>query len=73
MAPSSSKQKRMAEKAMKQSAKQKGAPAPSETEGTSTLVDSASGSGATTPNAFACKNVSSEELTMAKLAIATDR
>lgn len=68
MPPSASKQKRLAEKAAKQAAK---ANATGTTDASSTLVESAPVSSTGTP--FDSKNPSSEDLSMAKLALATDR
>lgn len=69
MAPSASKQKRLAEKAAKAALKQK---EQGTTEGSSTAVDSAPpSSSGTTP--MASTNASTEEISMAKLALATDR
>ena len=87
MAPSASKQKRLAEKAAKQAAKSKGASLPSDTAtdttgtGTSTPTEGTSaygGSASATPLTSRSAATSQEDLTtgitsMAKLQIATDR
>lgn len=72
MAPSASKQKRLAEKAAKQSAKSKGA---SDTgTSTTTPTGSTNGSMASTPLTSLSAAGSQEDLiSMAKLQIATDR
>ncbi|KAJ2925818.1 hypothetical protein H1R20_g11281, partial [Candolleomyces eurysporus] len=77
MAPSASKQKRLAEKAAKQSAKLKDKEAGTAT-GSSTPTGSATGTGASTPltsmSGAASKNVSQEDLlSMARLNLVTDR
>ena len=73
MAPSASKQKRLAEKAAKQASKGKGAPDDS-TTGTSTPDGSVNGSATNTPLTSLSVAGSKEDLTsMAKLQIATDR
>ncbi|OJT10313.1 hypothetical protein TRAPUB_13181 [Trametes pubescens] len=74
MAPSASKQKRLAEKAAKQSAKGKGATDASTTTGTSTPSGSVNGSSVNTPLTNTSAATSHEDLnSMAKLQIATDR
>lgn len=73
MAPSASKQKRLAEKAAKQSAKNKGA-SDASTTNTSTPSGSTYGSSANTPLSSLSAATSTDDLTsMAKLQIATDR
>jgi ATP-binding cassette subfamily F protein 2 len=72
MPPSNSKQKRLAERAAKAAAKGKGAPAESSLDTETT--PSGSVNGGSTPLTSRSVNVSSEDLmSMAKLAIATDR
>ncbi|RXW12471.1 hypothetical protein EST38_g13380, partial [Candolleomyces aberdarensis] len=76
MAPSASKQKRLAEKAAKQSAKLKDIEAGG--TGTSTPTGSTTGTGASTPltsmSGAASKNPSQEDLlSMARLNLVTDR
>ncbi|KAI0733694.1 P-loop containing nucleoside triphosphate hydrolase protein [Irpex lacteus] len=75
MAPSASKQKRLAEKAAKQAAKGKGASTTDSTAtSTSTPADSVNGSATGTPLTSRSAAGSQEDLTsMAKLQIATDR
>ena len=76
MAPSASKQKRLAEKAAKQSAKAKGSKGDTDastTTGTSTPTGSLNGS-SNTPLTNTSAATSQEDLSaMAKLQIATDR
>jgi ATP-binding cassette, subfamily F, member 2 len=73
MAPSASKQKRLAEKAAKGSAKSKGKDTDASTS-TSTPTGSANGSAASTPMTSLSANTSKEDLSaMEKLKIATDR
>ncbi|KAI0682672.1 P-loop containing nucleoside triphosphate hydrolase protein [Cytidiella melzeri] len=72
MAPSASKQKRLAEKAAKQASKGKGAP--TDSTATSTPTGSVYGSATNTPLTSMSAAGSQEDLTsMAKLQIATDR
>ena len=71
MAPSASKQKRLAEKAAKQAAKGKGAP---DASSTTTPTGSATGSATNTPLTSLSAATSQEDLSsMKKLQIATDR
>ena len=73
MAPSASKQKRLAEKAAKQAAKNKGA-SDASTTNTSTPTGSVYGSSTNTPLTSLSAATSTDDLTsMAKLQIATDR
>ena len=74
MAPSASKQKRLAEKAAKQSAKAKAKDADASTTTGSTPTGSLNGSSANTPLTNTSAATSQEDLSaMAKLQIATDR
>ncbi|KAI0774623.1 P-loop containing nucleoside triphosphate hydrolase protein [Trametes elegans] len=74
MAPSASKQKRLAEKAAKQAAKSKGGTDASTTTGTSTPSGSVNGSSVNTPLTSNSAATSQEDLSaMAKLQLATDR
>lgn len=77
MAPSASKQKRLAEKAAKQAAKEKGKGDDATTTGTSTSTPTGSvngGSSVNTPLTSLSAATSQEDLTsMAKLQMATDR
>ena len=74
MAPSASKQKRLAEKAAKQAAKVQGNGTATESTGRSTPTGSFSGSAIGTPLTNTSAATSTDDLSsMAKLQIATDR
>ena len=74
MAPSASKQKRLAEKAAKQSAKNKAGKDADASTSTSTPTGSINGSATNTPLTSMSAATSQEDLSaMAKLQIATDR
>lgn len=70
MAPSASKQKRLAEKAAKASAKGKGVDTD---DASSTPYDSNSLANSENPTPITSARASTEELSMAKLALKTDR
>lgn len=74
MAPSASKQKRLAEKMSKASAKQKGEGGLETTEtSSSTPLDSNSNANSSNATPITSARGSTEDLSMAKLAIKTDR